>query len=200
MPCGHTTHAPISVARVRLSDGTAADRTAASLEKLWVGHYELVRDRVVFEKVHELTYKATLVNAGPDIKGAIAVAKAGPKLTVVDGSLTFPATRSGGRSMSADTFTRPEPRRPQIHMVGHQVDRYTALESAADRRRRPDQTVAVGETVTLNGSGWTDRDGDALTYRWRISSRPAGQRRGAQRSSAVTRLSSRIVPVPTSCG
>ncbi len=37
-----------------------------------------------------------------------------------------------------------------------------------------DQTVAVGETVTLDGSGSTDPDGDSLFYDWVIVSQPAG--------------------------
>ena len=38
----------------------------------------------------------------------------------------------------------------------------------------PNQTVAVGATVTLNGSGSTDADGNALTYQWSFASVPAG--------------------------
>ncbi len=37
-----------------------------------------------------------------------------------------------------------------------------------------DQTAFVGETVTLNGSGSTDPDGDSLTFSWSFLSRPAG--------------------------
>ena len=37
-----------------------------------------------------------------------------------------------------------------------------------------DQTVALGERATLSGAGSNDADGDALTYRWRLESRPAG--------------------------
>jgi hypothetical protein len=38
----------------------------------------------------------------------------------------------------------------------------------------PDQTVAAGATVTLNGSGSTDADGNPLTYSWTLTQRPAG--------------------------
>src|SRR5262245_23224493 len=38
----------------------------------------------------------------------------------------------------------------------------------------PDQTVPTGSTVTLNGGGSTDEDGDSLTFTWRLISRPEG--------------------------
>jgi K319L-like, PKD domain len=38
----------------------------------------------------------------------------------------------------------------------------------------PNQTVFVGSTVQLNGSGSTDQDGDTLTYRWLLISAPSG--------------------------
>jgi hypothetical protein len=37
-----------------------------------------------------------------------------------------------------------------------------------------DQTVALGERAALSGAASSDADGDALTYRWRLESRPAG--------------------------
>jgi hypothetical protein len=38
----------------------------------------------------------------------------------------------------------------------------------------PNQTVPVGTTVTLNGSGSTDADGNSLTYQWSFASVPTG--------------------------
>jgi K319-like protein len=38
----------------------------------------------------------------------------------------------------------------------------------------PDQTTQVTDTVQLNGTGSTDRDGDPLTYRWGFVSEPSG--------------------------
>jgi hypothetical protein len=52
----------------------------------------------------------------------------------------------------------------------------------------PGQTVAVGATVTLNGTGSHDADGDPLTYSWTLITRPAG-------SNAV--LTGATTPSPT---
>lgn len=38
----------------------------------------------------------------------------------------------------------------------------------------PDQSVATGDTVTLDGSGSTDQEGAALTYSWTFAQKPDG--------------------------
>jgi hypothetical protein len=49
----------------------------------------------------------------------------------------------------------------------------------------PDQTVPAGVTVTLDGSGSSDVDGDPLTFQWRLVSIPAGSVAALSDPSAV---------------
>lgn len=49
-----------------------------------------------------------------------------------------------------------------------------------------DQSVHIGQSVTLDGSGSTDADGDALTYRWSLTAKPDDS--AAQLSDANTAI------------
>lgn len=60
----------------------------------------------------------------------------------------------------------------------------TTLNSKPIADAGPDQHAAVGTLVTLDGTGSTDVDGDALSYRWAITTRPAGST--ASLASATT--------------
>src|SRR5262249_40905619 len=60
----------------------------------------------------------------------------------------------------------------------------------------PAQTVFVGSTVQLNGTGSTDGEGDPLTYRWLFTSRPTGST--AALSNATTATPTFVVDKPGS--
>ena len=49
----------------------------------------------------------------------------------------------------------------------------------------PDQNVKVGDTVTLDGTKSRDEDGDPLTYRWELESRPDGSAAELQGADTV---------------
>ena len=49
----------------------------------------------------------------------------------------------------------------------------------------PDQSVDVGDSVTLNGAGSSDPDGDSLTYSWSLTA-PAGSSAALSNSAAVS--------------
>jgi hypothetical protein len=49
----------------------------------------------------------------------------------------------------------------------------------------PDQTVPLGTQVSLDGSKSADADGDALTYKWSMVSKPAGSAAALSDPSAV---------------
>ncbi|MBI5409122.1 MAG: tandem-95 repeat protein, partial [Nitrospirae bacterium] len=61
----------------------------------------------------------------------------------------------------------------------------TILNTAPAANAGPDQTAYVTNTVTLNGAGSTDIDGDLLTYSWSFVSRPAGSAAVLSDGSAV---------------
>ena len=50
----------------------------------------------------------------------------------------------------------------------------------------PDQTVSATLPVSLDGSGSTDADGDAITYAWSIASAPAGSAAALDDATSAT--------------
>jgi K319L-like, PKD domain len=74
----------------------------------------------------------------------------------VTGSWVITLTVSNGSASSSDSVTISTANSPPVANAG------------------PNQTVALGSTVTLNGSGSSDVDGDALTYQWTLVSVPGG--------------------------
>jgi hypothetical protein len=62
----------------------------------------------------------------------------------------------------------------------------TTTNSAPVADAGANQSVLVGDTVTLDGGGSRDADGDALTYRWSLTVRPAGSLAAISDAAAVS--------------
>jgi hypothetical protein len=62
----------------------------------------------------------------------------------------------------------------------------TTVNTAPVANAGPDQTAPVGSTVSLNGSGSSDADGDALGYAWTLQSAPAGSAAALAGAASVT--------------
>jgi hypothetical protein len=139
--------------------------------------------------------RAPVANAGPGqtVAAGALVTLNGSGSTDADGSsLRFAWTMTRRPAGSAVTLNDPTAVMPTFvaDVPGLYVARLTVNDGLADSAPAtvsisttnsapvasagPDQTVGVGATVTLNGSGSSDVDGNPLTFAWRLTSRPAG--------------------------
>jgi hypothetical protein len=83
--------------------------------------------------------------------------------------------RGGGGSNYTGSYSATASVCPMV-----QVPNYPPVANAG-----PNQTVFVGNTVQLDGSGSFDADGDPLTYHWSFASVPAGSAATLSSSTAV---------------
>jgi hypothetical protein len=154
---------------------TAAAPTAHA-QPLTIGAYEKVSETRVTRTVTQFTYRATLTNAGAAITGAAATATSLSAATmIVDGALTFGPVASNGSAPSLDTFTfRHDRTVPFDWTVLQWVVAPSSANTPPVADAGPDQTVPVGASVQLDGSGSSDADGDSLTFAWTLESMPPG--------------------------
>jgi len=152
---------------------------------------------------------APVANAGPNqtVPTSTLVQLDGSKSTDVDGqtltySWTFSSMPVGSKATLSNptsvnpTFTTDKKGTYVVQLVVNDGILNSApstvsigdVNTAPVANAGPNQSVNVGATVQLNGSGSTDVDGDTLTYRWSFTSIPTG-------SSAV--LSSTTIVNPT---
>jgi hypothetical protein len=119
------------------------------------------------------TYQASLVNVGPALPGVTAtVTTSATNVQLVPGQSTvhFSPVPANSTVLSNDTFT--------ILVDTSVAFNFSVLQWSFTNpfaNPGPNQTVTVGSTVSLNGSGSTNPSGvGSLTYRWILSSIPPG--------------------------
>ena len=140
----------------------------------------------------EYTSRAVLSNPGAALAGATAtVVSSAPDTVVVDGAVSFGPVASGGTVTSTDTFSlrqnRLVPFKPASLV-------WTVNPVVANRPPSPViapfiEPILVRSIVLLDGSGSSDADGDALSFSWAVSAKPAGSSASLIATTAQTSLS-----------
>lgn len=165
-------------------------QASAQAPSAYVVELQLVSSTRITRDLSDFTYRIRVVNQGGALVGARALVRSLSANTVIrDNEVVLGSVPAGTTITSTDTFTLRQNRlvafRPSdlVWTFEGQPANTRPVANAG-----PDQTVRTGTVVTLDGTGSTDADGQALSYRWSLLARPAG-------SAAV--LSSTTAPRPT---
>jgi hypothetical protein len=138
-----------------------------------------------------VTYSASLIDTGAALGSVIATASSLNPYAIIlapgEDTLKFSPVPANSQVMSANTFTILVD--PIVPFDFSQLQ-WTFQTKAAPpvANAGANQTVNVGSTVTLDGSGSSNPSGTgALTYSWMFSSRPPG-------TSSVLRFDTSVTP------
>jgi hypothetical protein len=145
---------------------------------------------------YDYTLTAEVVNAGTtaaiNVTGIASTTD--PATEVLDDTLTFPGLiQPGARVRSSDTFlvrqegSRSGPIPPfDPTSIAWTIDFQDAGSNTPPvANAGPDQTVYVGQTVTLDGGASTDAEGDPLSYAWSFVNSPTGSAATLSNPAAV---------------
>ncbi len=153
--------------------------------KLSIQGYQLLSEVPYSRTQSYFTYAASLINTGPATPAITATVQSSLDSAVVVsgmGNLHFPPAATNTVVNSLNGFTILVDR---TAIFGFNALRWSYVAPVANAG--PDQTSAVGATVTLNGSGTTNPSGlGTLTYSWAFTSVPTGSQAALTSSTSVT--------------
>ena len=154
----------------------------------WANAASITVDEITLDSINSVNknkfdfiYSVTVTNDGSGLSSATATVetvnqKKGPKLELIDDSLTFGPIASGGQGVSIDRFiirqdnsSPPDTRSLIFKFTGVPVSGNNKPIADAGN----DQTVAVDGLATLDGTGSFDSDGNPLSFQWSFVDIPA---------------------------
>ncbi len=152
--------------------------THATVDDIVVNNADLLSSERVGRTLYRYTYTLSITNTAEALTGVVGqVQSTSGATTVDDGTVVFGDVGAGVTVTSADVYVFTHNRRYRFNPA-NLVWTFTADEPASNTApvadAGPDQTVAVGTEVTLDGTNSSDADGDALTYAWALITQPAG--------------------------
>lgn len=162
---------------------------AASLSAQFsITGYELLRETRVSRTLFEYEYRVTASNGGaqPAFQVEAVAASQSPALTIVQGAANFSRVNAGQSAHSANTILFRFDRLTEWSDALLEWSFHTGQPPLPVANAGLNQTVTIGSTVTLNGSGSSDPSGLPLTFSWEISTRPSGSTTPLNDPSAVS--------------
>ena len=154
-------------------------------EGLSIGNYQFISEQRITRSESFVTYRADLVNLGPArgvLTATVSSKVVSTKVAAGAGTLQFGSVAANSETTSLNTFTLRVDRTVPF--------KFTDLEwtfSAPVADAGLDQTVPVGATVKLDGSGSTNPSGQgSLTYRWKLFAIPAGSHATVSDPTAIS--------------
>jgi len=174
----------------------------------------VVSDGKLSSAVDAVTVTAAVANAAPVANAGLDQSVTVGTVVTLDGSASTDANgdalryqwtlssvpAGSGASLSGPTAVKPTftPDVVGVYVaslvvndgkVNSVADTVTVTAAAANAapiaNAGPDQNVISGTVVTLDGSASTDANGDALRYRWSLTSAPAGSRASLSDPTAI---------------
>ncbi len=138
----------------------------------------------------DYTYTLTIHNTGAAVKNvAGTLTSSSPNTVVMDGAVVITKIGADTTSTGTDTFTirqnRSYPYNPADLHWSFTFEPDVPANHAPTANAGTDQTVFVGDSVTLDGSASSDVDGNALSFSWSLVSVPAGSAATLSGASSV---------------